>query len=354
MVRKKTLAFAIALSLVAAMVPQSIWGASAAAFSERPAIETRTCSTTSVKVRWKKIKGADGYQVYRALPGKSFYKVKTVKAAKVQYLDKNLKSNTKYYYKVRGYKVINGKKTYGKFSWSKVGNAGIPQGLKGFSAYTSDKDHISVHWRNPGDINGVFVYRSDSQQGAYEQIAKVPAIAYSDGEYDDGTVEAGKIYYYKARPYITYDGKVIKGKFTKASAKTAMHYNVKAADVTVASSGTDEKELIFRITMEDYSFDTEFFIVENDEDGQGTIELQQTWTSGTAKETRQTTLKVTGLSFDGNTYQETGSVKVGQGKTIYIKASAGEPIVIGTGETLNYIIYCHYNGSHSAVDSYDD
>ena len=41
---------------------------------------------------------------------------KMKKAGKVIYVNKKLKKGKTYYYKVRAYKVVSGKKVYGKFS----------------------------------------------------------------------------------------------------------------------------------------------------------------------------------------------------------------------------------------------
>lgn len=353
MAKKKTYVILIALAMVIALIPQSAEAASTTAFSQRPVIQIQTCSQTSVKISWNKVSGADGYEIYRALPGKSFQKIKTVKSPKtLRYVNKGLARNTAYYFKVRAYKTVNGKKVYGKYSWSKQGSAGISEEIRGFSAYSSDKENIYMHWYNPESAEGVLIYRSDSQDGAYKQIAKVPRDPElgTEGEYKDSGVAPGKTYYYKARPYTTYNGKLIKGKLTKVSSKTAMYYNP-VADVTIMPVPGNDWELIFKVTMAEYSFDTEFFIGTEEGSEIGTIELRQYWVDGTAEESRWTKLEMVGISLDGVTYQSAGSVKVGSGKTVYIKASAGEPISVGTSEKVEWDIYCRYNGEYNAVSS---
>ena len=68
-----------------------------------------------------KVKNADGYQVYRATKKNGKYKlVKVVKGnKKVSYTNTKLKKNKKYYYKVRAYRTVKGKKVYGAFSSKK-------------------------------------------------------------------------------------------------------------------------------------------------------------------------------------------------------------------------------------------
>ena len=69
-------------------------------------------------VKWKKATSINGYQVYRAASKKGKYKkVKDITKSKtVKYVNKKLKKGKTYYYKVRAYKKVGGKKVYGPFS----------------------------------------------------------------------------------------------------------------------------------------------------------------------------------------------------------------------------------------------
>lgn len=83
---------------------------------------TAKASSKTVKFTWKKTKTnqVDGYEVYCATSKKGKYtKVYTTENASVmKYTDsrKTSKTGKTYYYKVRGYKVIGGKKYYTKWS----------------------------------------------------------------------------------------------------------------------------------------------------------------------------------------------------------------------------------------------
>ena len=81
-------------------------------------LKVKKSSKRSVKISWKKQKNVAGYEVYRSTKkNKSFKKITTLKkAGKVTYVNKKLKKGKTYYYKVRAYKVVSGKKVYGKFS----------------------------------------------------------------------------------------------------------------------------------------------------------------------------------------------------------------------------------------------
>lgn len=69
------------------------------------------------KLTWTNISGETGYQIYKK-KGKNgkWYTVKWVSANTKTYTDSSLKKGNTYYYKVRAYKTVNGKKVYGPWS----------------------------------------------------------------------------------------------------------------------------------------------------------------------------------------------------------------------------------------------
>ncbi len=68
-----------------------------------------------VKVTFKKIDGAAGYQV-KYSTSKKFKNAKTKNTTKTSYTIKKLKKGKKYYVKVRAYNIVDGKKVYGSYS----------------------------------------------------------------------------------------------------------------------------------------------------------------------------------------------------------------------------------------------
>ncbi len=73
-------------------------------------------------VSWKKIKGVNGYEIYRSTKKtKGYKKIKTAKKVSiVSYTNKKLKAKKKYYYKIRAYKTVNGRKMYSSYSSPKA------------------------------------------------------------------------------------------------------------------------------------------------------------------------------------------------------------------------------------------
>ncbi len=77
--------------------------------------QSKTTYTSKIKLTWNKVKGATGYEVYRATAKDGKYrKIKTLKSK--SFTDSSLESGTNYYYKVRAYKKVSGKKVYGTYS----------------------------------------------------------------------------------------------------------------------------------------------------------------------------------------------------------------------------------------------
>ena len=71
-----------------------------------------------VTLKWKKVSDVSGYEIYRATSKNGTYKkVKTIASnSKNTYVNKKLEAGTKYYYKIRTYKKVDGKKVYGQYS----------------------------------------------------------------------------------------------------------------------------------------------------------------------------------------------------------------------------------------------
>ena len=179
-----------------------------------------------VKVTWTapRVK-AGGYEVWRATSKNGKYtKVKTTK--NLYYNNTGLKVGKTYWYKVRAYKMVNGKKVYTKFS-AKVSkkvlskaNAKIANSVAGVAGITNVKaatvtNGIKVTWnkKTACKANQYEVYRSTAKNGKYTKIATVKTKYYTD---KSSKLVKGKTYYYKIVGKRTVGGVTVK---TLASAK---------------------------------------------------------------------------------------------------------------------------------------
>ena len=83
-----------------------------------PSVSLKSSTKKQMKVSWKKVSGASGYEIYRATSKSGKYtKVTTIKkGSTTNYTDKKLTSGKTYYYKVRAYRTVDGKKVYSSYS----------------------------------------------------------------------------------------------------------------------------------------------------------------------------------------------------------------------------------------------
>ena len=72
----------------------------------------------AITLKWNKISGASGYQIYRATSKAGTYsRIKTITSGStITYKNSKLIKGKTYYYKVRAYRTVSGKKVYGSFS----------------------------------------------------------------------------------------------------------------------------------------------------------------------------------------------------------------------------------------------
>jgi Listeria-Bacteroides repeat domain (List_Bact_rpt)/Bacterial Ig-like domain (group 3)/Fibronectin type III domain/The GLUG motif len=75
-------------------------------------------SNTSIKISWYKVSEATGYEIYRSTSKTGTYtKIKTITSASISsYTNTSLARGRTYYFKVRAYKVVNGKKIYSSYT----------------------------------------------------------------------------------------------------------------------------------------------------------------------------------------------------------------------------------------------
>ena len=72
--------------------------------------------TNNIKLSWNK-ESVSGYEIYRSTNNKSFKKIKTItRNSIVTFNNTKLKTDKTYYYKIRSYVKVNGKKIYSGFS----------------------------------------------------------------------------------------------------------------------------------------------------------------------------------------------------------------------------------------------
>lgn len=93
---------------------------SAAFKKSKPIIKIGTSTTNSIKISWKRLKGATRYHLYRATSKNGKYK-KIVSTSALQYSSKKLASGKVYYFKLRAEGKFSGKLLYSSYSTVRSG-----------------------------------------------------------------------------------------------------------------------------------------------------------------------------------------------------------------------------------------
>ena len=175
--------------------------------------DTLTASAVSVaynkvQISWTKAADADGYRVYRANSKNGTYrKAGTVKAAALSYTNKGLTAGKTYYYKVRAYKNVNGKKVWQSYS-NVVSVKAVPAKTT-FTKATAGHKKATLKWKKVNGATRYLVYRSTSKNSRYTCVKSLKGTTYTNKK-----LTAGKTYYYKVRAYRMVGGKKVYGAYS--------------------------------------------------------------------------------------------------------------------------------------------
>ena len=175
----------------------------------------KATGSTSVRLEWKAVDGANGYQIYRSTSKDSGYKkVGQVKGKNTKkYEDKTLEAGKTYYYQVRAYKSNSAKN--GVASFSKAQKAWTIKQVV-FSQITSDsKNQVTLGWKKVSKAQGYDIYRSDKSNSGFEKIASISSG--STLTYTDKGVKSGNTYYYKIAATYKIKGSAGRGSYSKVT-----------------------------------------------------------------------------------------------------------------------------------------
>ncbi len=153
-----------------------------------------------LKLSWKKVSGAAGYNIYRSLDGENFTLIKNITSGStVAWSDTSVVKGLPYSYKIAA--VRNGKE--GKISSVKSSSPTIsaPTSVK---ASRASYESIKITWKKASGATGYDILRSTSKNGTYTVVGSVSGngtVAYTDTGLD-----TGKTFYYKVRSVRTLSG----------------------------------------------------------------------------------------------------------------------------------------------------
>ena len=180
----------------------------------KPVVTAVSSGYNSIKLSWKKVSDANGYEIYRATSSSGTYsKVSTVTSGSaVSYTDKSLATGKTYYYKVRAYRTDSGSKVCGSFS-AVVSAKPVPA-KPTVTAKSAGYDSIRISWNKISGASGYEVYNATSSSGKYSKSATITSG--STDSYIKKPLTTGKAYYFKVRAYRTVNGTKVYGSFSAA------------------------------------------------------------------------------------------------------------------------------------------
>lgn len=173
-------------------------------------VKAASASYNKVKISWKKVSGASGYEVFQYnAKTKKYTKVATVKGT--SYTKSGLTTGTKYSYKVRAYKTENKKNIYGNYS--KVVSA-KPELSKvtGVKTVNISGKAIKVSWKKVNGASGYKLYRSTKKNGSYKLVKTLKGS--KTVKYTNKKLKKGNTYFYKVRAYKTVGKKTVYGSYS--------------------------------------------------------------------------------------------------------------------------------------------
>lgn len=177
-----------------------------------PKLTKGAASYNSVQVKWKKVSGASGYEVYRATSKKGSYKkIKTItKAGTTSFKDTKLTFHKTYYYKVKAYA-----KSGNQVAVSKASNALAMKtklAAPTLSAKKKSKTSLKASWKKVSGASGYQFQYSLKKKTGFKSVKVKGKNAKS---YTKTKLKARKTYYVRIRAYRKVKSKNVYGAWSK-------------------------------------------------------------------------------------------------------------------------------------------
>ena len=211
-------------------------GAASAVVSAKTALENAenlkasAVDGSKISLSWSKVAGATGYVVYRSEKKDSGFKKLGTTKGSASYTDGKAKPYTKYFYKVRAYRAVDGKNYYSAYTDVASAKTSLKK-VTGLKAVSKSYNEIKLTWSKVAGATGYVIYRSTTKGGTFKKVGTS-----STNNFVNAKVKTGTKYFYKVKAYVKLaDGNRYSAYSAAVSCKAAL---AKAKVSSVKASGT--------------------------------------------------------------------------------------------------------------------
>ncbi len=167
-----------------------------------PSITLKASADKNALITYKPIEGANGYEIYWSTNKRKWSKLGETDSTT---FEKPVPLKKKYFYRVRAYTLINGKKYYSSFSGIKYITINI--GKPTVKIVKADVNKINITYNKVAGTTKYQIYRSTNKK-KWTYIGSTENLEFLT------TIELNKNYYYKVRSFKTVSGKNYYGAFS--------------------------------------------------------------------------------------------------------------------------------------------
>ena len=232
MKKNKILSTFIILAIAYVLNTNMCSAATATAVSAPATLKAASVGYNCAKVSWGYVKGADGYQIYRATsPSGTYSSMKAITST--SYTNTGLITGKTYYYRVKTFKYSGTRKVYSKYSTA-VSAKPMPSTPTNSKSVSTGYNSAKLTWNSVSGASGYQVYSATSSTGSYHLIKTTPYISYNNI-----SLATEQTYYYKIRAYRTVGTtKVYGGLSITTSAKPILAIPSKFKGTPVSNTST--------------------------------------------------------------------------------------------------------------------
>lgn len=182
-------------------------------------------TSTSLRLKWKKVANAYGYRIQRSTSKKGTYKtVAELKKNKTYYVDKGVKAKKKYYYRIQALNRVGGIIGCGSYSNPVAGSTITSTALVYVKSNSSTA--MEIKWKKDAGAYAYSIKRGTKKKGPYEKIAEIRD--HNITTYEDKNVIGGQRYYYVVETIVNKKG--VKG--YSGDSKPLSAVNLQKVDIT--------------------------------------------------------------------------------------------------------------------------